>query len=211
MVLLAASRSRTCATLRAIVSRVLAESEKASESASASPLDRYCSVIVSTCREEAMAVTARVTETATSSMAAPSLGRTFSLLVAAILFAVLVEVLPRGRPRLEREVRGRLLAGLQLHLRAAGLVDRRPRHQRVDARREIVHLEGRVGAHLHDAGAGRQHQDLGAHLRMDVAIHVHLARRLELHGLLQPTAVQPQVEAGAVRRGKDVVIDVVAV
>ncbi len=75
MLLLSLMRSRTVATLFTSVWRVFADSENASASAMASPFERYCAVSESTCLPVAMLVSATVTETATSSMAPLSLGR----------------------------------------------------------------------------------------------------------------------------------------
>src|SRR5690348_499729 len=76
MVLLALIRLLIRPTCSASVSLVFAESEKASAKAMASPLDRYCSVIASTCLALARLESASVTESATGSMERPSLGRT---------------------------------------------------------------------------------------------------------------------------------------
>src|SRR3954449_13596452 len=106
MVLLELIRSLIRPTLPASVSLVFAESEKASARAMASPLDRYCSVIVCTCLALARLESASVTESATGSMERPSFGRTRMrpLPVPPVLLAVLVQVRHRGRARLEREV-----------------------------------------------------------------------------------------------------------
>src|SRR5919197_467690 len=75
MLLPSRMRSRTVETLLTSVWRVFDDSEKASASAIASPFDRYCASIDSTCFRVAMVESATVTETATRSIAQLSFGR----------------------------------------------------------------------------------------------------------------------------------------
>src|SRR5438067_6338877 len=104
----------------------------------------------------------------------------------------------------------RLLAGLYLDRLATERCEWRPDDGVPGAAGSPLDLETAVAAHPRVVRV-RDHQQVPVHLRMDVAVDGDDAGLLQRDRLGDTAAIQPEIEFGIRRRGKDVVVEPVAV